>query len=256
MNTALFQKYRKLVAQTFVPIFAKDEYDTEVLLAGCDLAGVEVLEYTLRRDDAAEMLPLLKKRYPNHIVFVGSTIDDERIVYQMRRKYPQLMTVAELSPYVDGYVSMLPYTDETLNKYRNDYIMIPSAETSGEALRQIKSGATFIKVCGPDFSLSKTLHASPVFGYCPTFITGGVRCERMPEAFACGNLLCAAGFDVILSGIAAKELTPELTAERLRTYIETAKQERNNVFPALADAASLSDDDFINALPNYCGLLD
>ena len=52
MKNALLAKFRKTFAQAFVPIFVKDEFDTETLLAGCELAGVSVMEYTLRRPDA------------------------------------------------------------------------------------------------------------------------------------------------------------------------------------------------------------
>jgi len=251
----LFEKYRKAIAQAFIPIFVKDNFDTEVLLEGCRLAGVQVLEYTLRREDAHLVIPTLKQRFPHTVVFSGSTIDSEPIVNQMKGKFPQLMTVAELAPFVDGFVSMLPYSDDTLRKYHNTHVMIPSAETSGEALRQMNSGASFIKVCGPDFSFSKILHAAPVFGYCPTFITGGVRQERIGEAFAAGNILCAAGFDVILSGLDPKTLTPEETAKRLTLYIDTAKAERAKLLPQLAASETMTDAEFAAALPHYCSIL-
>ena len=32
---ALFAKYRKVLEQCFVPIFVRDEFDTETLLRGC-----------------------------------------------------------------------------------------------------------------------------------------------------------------------------------------------------------------------------
>ena len=186
--TTLKQKYRALVEQAFVPIFVKDKFDTKTLIAGCKLAGVDVIEYTLRREDADKVIPTLKAENPEFCVFVGSTIDADDIVVQMKEKNPQLMTVAELAPFVDGFVSMLPYSCETIKKYKDTHLVIPTAETSGEALRQMRAGATFIKVCGPDFGFSKMLHAAPTFNYCPTFITGGVNTARMEEAFECGNV--------------------------------------------------------------------
>ena len=133
------------------------------------------------------------------------------------------MTVAELSPFVDGFVSMLPFSDETLERYAATHLCIPNAQTGGEALRQVGKGAAFIKVLGPDFSFSKQLHATPTFGYCPTYITGGVSRDRMEEAFACGNVLCAAGFDVILRELDPKDATAENVAERIRSFVSTAK---------------------------------
>jgi len=254
MANTLLAKYRKVVEQTFIPIFAKDDYDTEILLKGCELAGAKVIEYTLRRDDADKVIPTLKERYVDNVVFVGSTLDDDTIVQQMKEKYPQIMTIDELAPYVDGFVSMLPYTDETLKKYRNTHISIPAAETSGEAFRQMKSGAAFIKTCGPDFSFSKTLHAVPTFNYCPTFITGGVNRDRMDEAFEAGNILCAAGLELVLKGEKPEKLTAERVAELVSLYINAAKEAREKVNPNLKDIENMSDEEFLNALPNYCSL--
>lgn len=254
MTNTIFDKYRKVIEQTFIPIFVKDDYDTETLLKGCELAGVKVIEYTLRRDDADKVIPTLKKNYQDTVVFVGSTIDDDAIVKQMKEKNPQLMTIDEVAPYVDGFVSMLPYTNETLRKYRNTHITIPAAETAGEAFRQMKNGAAFIKTCGPDFSLSKRLHAAPTFNYCPTFITGGVNRDRMDEAFEAGNILCAAGLEVVLKGEKPETLTAERVAELVSLYINTAKEAREKVNPGLKNIENMLDEEFLEALPNYCSL--
>lgn len=254
MNQTLFSKFRKILEQAFVPIFVKDDFDTETLLKGCELAGVKAIEYTLRREDANVVIPTLRKRYPDTAIFVGSTIDADDIVEQMKEKYPQLMTIAELAQYVDGFVSMLPYSDETLHKYRGTHLLIPAAETSGEALRQMRSGATFIKTCGPDFSFSKKLHAAPTFNYCPTFITGGVNTERMEEAFEAGNILCAAGMDLVLKGEDAKRLTPERVAERISLYIHTAKVAREQTNPEFKNLEKMSDQELLTRFPNYCTL--
>lgn len=254
MNNTLFRNYRKMVEQTWMPIFVKDEFDTEILLEGCRLAGLQVIEYTLRREDAAQVIPTLREKLPGMVLFVGSTIDDEKVVKQMKGKFPQLMTIAELAPYVDGYISMLPYSDETLRKYSPTHLCCPAASTGGEALRQISSGACFIKVLGPDFSFSKQLHALPTFNYCPTYITGGVTCERMEEAFAAGNMLCAAGFDLVLKGEDPAALTPQKVAEKINCFVETAKKTREKIYPQLKDLEKMSDEEFVKALPNYCSV--
>ena len=255
MNEKLFANYRKLFEQAWVPIFGQDEYDTQTLLEGCRLAGLNAIEYTLRRPDAHEIIPTLKAKFPDAVVFVGSTIDDDKIVGQMRNKFPQLMTVEELAPHVDGFVSILPYSNETLQKYRDTHLCIPTAETAGEALRQIKNGASFIKVLGPDFSFSKKLHAVPTFGYCPTFITGGVTKERMIEAFECGNVLCAAGFDVVLRGEDPGKLTAERVAECILSYVQAAKQARATVYAQMENLETLSDEEFLKTIPNYCSVI-
>ena len=256
MKKELLKRFRRVCDQAFVPIFVHDAFSTETLLEGCRLAGVRAIEYTQRREDSNQVIPTLRKRFPETTVMVGSTIDCEAIVRQMRRHHPQLLTISELAPYVDGFVSMLPYSDETLEAYRDTHLLIPTAETSGEALRQMRHGATVIKVCGPDFSLSKFLHAAPTFNYCPTFLTGGVTPERMPEAYACGNMLTAAGFDLILKGEDPAALTPEKVAERLNFFIETARTARAEAQPFWKTASALSDEDFVAAFPHCCSLAE
>lgn len=251
--SSIFANYRKVFEQAWIPLFVKDDYDTDMLLEGCRLAGIQVLEYTLRREDAHKVVPTLKQKFPG-VVLMGSTIDDNAIVEQMKGKYPQLMTIGELAPYVDGFVSILPYSDETLQKYGKTHICIPAAETGGEALRQMKSGAAFIKVIGPDFTFSKQLHSAPTFGCCPTYITGGVTRERMAEAFAAGNVLCASGFDVVLRGEDPAALTAQRTAELITSFVETAKAARADICPQLAAPDTLTDEEFLAKLPNYCSV--
>lgn len=255
MRTELFKKYRKVYEQAWMPIFGQDDFDTEVLLEGCRLAGLQVIEYTLRRADANAVIPTLRERFPDAVIVAGSTIDDENVIRQMQQKFPQLMSIAQLAPFVDGFVSMLPYSDATLQAYSPTHLCIPTAQTGGEALRQVGKGAAFIKVLGPDFSFSKNLHATPTFGYCPTYITGGVTQERMPEAFAAGNVLCAAGFDVVLKGENPETITPERVAQLLCAFVESAKAARASVNPQLSRLEELTDEEFLAVLPNYCSVI-
>ena len=254
MKQKLFANYRRMIEQVWIPIFVKDDLNTDILLEGCALAGLQVIEYTLRREDAAQVVKTLKTRYPDMAFLLGSTIDDDAIVNERKRLYPQLMTMEELAPWVDGFVSMLPYGDETLKKHSKTHICIPAAETSGEALRQVKAGAAVIKVLGPDLALSKRPHALPTFNYCPTYITGGMVPERMEEAFAAGHILTAAGFDVVLKGVAPEDLTPELVAEKIQVFVAAAKAARAKACPQLQDTEVLSDEAFLERLPNYCSI--
>lgn len=254
MGTQLFNAYRKLIAQAWIPIFVDDDFDTEILLEGCRLARLDVIEYTLRRRDANRVVTTLKSRFPETVILMGSTVDADEIVEERKSRFPQLMTLSQLAPYVDGFVSMLPFSDETLRTYKDTHLCIPTADGGGEALRQVKSGAAIIKVLGPDLSLSKRLHALPTFNYCPTYVTGGITEARMEEVFAAGNILCATGFDVLLKGIEPSALTPALVAERIRAFVDSAKEARDRMYPALRDSEKLSDEEFRKALPNYCGI--
>lgn len=252
MSSSLFRAYRRLIEQAWIPIFVDDAFDTGILLEGCRLAKLDVIEYTLRRRDAKQILPTLRASLPDTVILMGSTIDSDEIVQDRKTRFPQLMTLSELAPYVDGFVSMLPYSDETLQTYKSTHLCIPTAESGGEALRQIRSGASVIKVLGPDLSLSKRLHALPTFNYCPTYVTGGITVERMEEAFAAGNILCATGFDVLLKGVEPSALTPKMVAQKLRLFVDTAIEVRGRICPDLKDTACLSDEEFRAVLPNYC----
>ena len=136
MSNQLFCAYRRMIEQAWIPIFVDDAFDTEILLEGCRLAGLSTIEYTLRRRDAKDVIMNLKKRFPETVILMGSTLDAEEIVEERKGRYPQMMTLAELAPYVDGFVSMLPFSDETLQAYRDTHLCIPTAESGGEALRQ------------------------------------------------------------------------------------------------------------------------
>ena len=254
MNNTPLQAYKRLIAQAWIPIFVDDGLDTDILCEGCRLAGLAAIEYTLRRRDARKIAPTLRERFPHAVILMGSTIDSDEIVKERQSRFPQLMTLSELAPYVDGFVSMLPYSDETLKMYQSTHLCIPTAESGGEALRQIKAGAACIKVLGPDLTLARRLHALPTFNYCPTYITGGVTPERMEEVFEAGNILCATGFDVILKGIEPANLTPKTVAERIRLFASAAKRARDAVYPSLKDIDGLSDEAFLLALPNHCGI--
>ncbi len=252
MNKELLKKYRALYEQCFVPIFVHDAFDTEMLLEAVKLAGVKVIEYTLRRDDANEVIPTLKKRFPEMTVCTGSNIDCEKIIGNMKRLYPQLMTMKEMEDCgIDGFVSMLPFSDETIQKYADSHILIPSASTPGEALRQVVAGATFIKMAGGDLGLIKTAKAAPTFGYCPLFVTGGVTPERMEDVYKAGAVLTASGFDLILKGMEPAILTAEIIAEKLLHFINTAKAARKTAYPQLNDVENMTDEEFLAIVPHY-----
>ena len=78
--------------------------------------------------------------------------------------------------------------------------------------------------------------------------------DRMEEAFAAGNMLCAAGFDVVLRGEDPATLTAEKVAEKITCFVENAKKAREAIYPQLKGLESLSDEEFVKVLPNYCSL--
>lgn len=252
MSNKLLKTYRTMYEQCFIPIFIKDDYDTETLLQGCRLAGINAIEYTLRRQDARDMIPNLKSRYGDLVVSVGSTLDSAKIVSKMSKQSPQLMTLDEIASCgVDGFVSMIPWSLRSINQFSKTHIVIPSGETLGECLMQMDAGAHFIKMSGMDLDFVKKCRAIPTFGFCPIFVTGGITLERIPFAFEAGAVLVASGFDVILSGISALGLTPETVCGRLLEFRESARSARNRKYPVLCDAKRLCDEEWLEILPHY-----
>jgi hypothetical protein len=77
----------------------------------------------------------------------------------------------------------------------------------------------------------------------------------MLEAFAAGNVLCAAGFDVVLKGEDPETITAERVAELLRSFVVCAKKARAEINPQLRQLEGLTDEAFLAVLPNYCSVI-
>jgi len=107
--TRLFETYRAIHEQAFVPLFVHDDRDSRLLVDACVEAGCRVIEYTLRRADAHVMIPWIRRQFPRLHILVGSTLDDDGVVRRTRRRHPQLRTLVELADMgVDGFVSDNP----------------------------------------------------------------------------------------------------------------------------------------------------
>jgi 2-keto-3-deoxy-6-phosphogluconate aldolase len=246
----LFEAYRAFHEQGFVPIFVEDELDSRMLLDACAEAGVKGIEYTLRRRDAHQMIPWIREHLPGLFLLAGSAADDEAIVGQRRRHYPQLLTLRELDAMdVDGFVSMMTMSRESIARYAPTRVLMPCAMTSNEAFQQISAGAHFAKVIGPGLDLVRLCRAAPTFDYCPVVITGGMTCPRIPEAVEAGAVLIGSGFDLILRG--ETDVTPANVASRLRECIEVTAEARAAKWPAMARAVGATRQTWLDSLPHY-----
>ena len=247
----LLETYRAVHEQGFVPIFVQDNFDSKALIEGCLKAGCKCIEYTLRRSDAHEMIPWIRKNYPDLYLLVGSTVDNDRIINQMKRKHPQLMTLAQIAELdVDGFVSMLGWSSESIEKYCSDFVIAPTAMTVSEALAQITAGAHFNKLAGTDLGLAKRMRGDAAFDYCPIMITGGMTLERIPEGVQAGGSLIGAGFDLILSGREA-DISSDEIAKTLKVYIETTQQAKVKTWPELSGISKADDKTWLDVLPHY-----
>jgi 2-keto-3-deoxy-6-phosphogluconate aldolase len=245
----LFDAYRALCEQAFVPIFAIDAYDPRMLLDACQAVGMRVVEYTLRRDDAPEMIPWIRQHYPEMFLLIGSTIDDPQIVARARRRHPQLLTLDELAAIgVDGFVTMMGYSVETIRRYAPSHLMIPAAMTLREAMEQSVAGAQMTKLLGPDLTLTRLCVSPAAYGFSPVFLTGGMTADRLPEAFAAGAFVAGAGFELILRGLATKPSSQDVVAA-LRRHMDIARQAQHQRWPDLARAQGKDSQTWLDALP-------
>jgi len=247
----LFDAYRATHEQGFLPIFVHDEFDSEKELEACLEAGLKVIEYTLRREDAATMIPKIREKYPDLYLLIGSTMDDDRIVGKMRRKHPQLRSLAELEAFEpDGYVSMIGWSLESIKKYRGHRIIMPTASTITEAFQQIGAGAHAAKLNGSNLDLVKQCRLAAAFDFCPILVTGGMTPERIPEAIDRGAVLIASGFDLMLKG-ESTDLSVKKMAQAVRTYVDATQEARAKRWPELAAASGSDPQTWLDSLPHY-----
>ncbi len=247
----IIEAYRAIHEQGFMPIFVDNGLDSKMLVEACVNAGVKGIEYTLRRSDAHEMIPWIRRNYPDLFLLVGSTLDDVNIVAHCKKRYPQLLTVPELDEIgVDGFVSMIGWTQDSIRKYSPTRIIIPTASTTTEAFQQISAGAHFIKILGSDISLVKRCRAEPAFDYCPIFVTGGQNPETIPDTIAAGSLLIGSGFDLILKGM-QDDVTCDQVTERLKIYLDVTKDSRAKYWPETVSDTILNNSEWLNNLSHY-----
>ena len=196
------------------------------------------------------MVPWIRKNYPDLFLLVGSTVDSETIVQGMKRRHPYLRTVAEIADMdVDGFVSMLNWTQASLEKYAPTHLIAPTAMTVGEAMQQTVWGAQLQKLAGSDIGFVRRCRGDAAFDYCPIMVTGGQRPEAMEETFAAGAVAVGAGFDLMLKGQPATTDVKAMTAA-LRTYLDAAQAARNKAWPELAAAIGGPKQAWLDALPH------
>ncbi len=248
----LLDAYRALHQQAFIPIFVRDHIpDSKKLLEGCQEAGMRVIEYTLRRLDAHTMIPWIRENCPDLFLLVGSTLDDDAIITKQREKFPQLLTIDELDAMdVDGFISMIGWSEASIKKYHSRRIVIPAVSTSREAFLNVAAGAHFVKVPGSKPELIKSYRWEAAFDYCPLFAPGGLTPDRIPTAVAAGAVITATGFDLTLKECSAEVSVSEIAAI-MKHYMETAQDAQRATWPELAKAADADNQTWLNALPHY-----
>jgi 2-dehydro-3-deoxyphosphogalactonate aldolase len=217
------EKIKILEEQSFIPIMVKDDYDSKMLVEAIVEAGGKVIEYTCRRPGAREMIPWIRKNFPDMLIMGASLVDSNRAEKELSVRYDNFIPVDEMVDLgVDGLISIMRFSSDTYKKYAKDLIMIPGVETHNEALEQYELGADFIKFLGTnpwDVNFIKYFHAAS-HGLFKYLVTGGITPERMQEYKDAGATLFAAGFDLTLKGLSPESLTHTDIIERLKKYYE------------------------------------
>jgi len=249
-TSRLFDTYRCMHEQGFIPIFVENQPDPKMLVEACIKAGVRCIEYTLRCPDADKMIPWIRQNYPDIYLLVGSTLDNDDIIRKAKSKHPQLLTLSELAQMeVDGFVSMVGWKPENIEKYSSTHIVCPCAETVREAFLQLGAGSHFIKVSGPSLELLKNCRKGPTFEACPVMMTGGMNLDKIDAALEAGAIIIGTGFDLLLknqpSNIASHKVT-----DILKQYCNAVKQSRAKYFPEMAEAIGGNTEVWLNSLPH------
>ncbi len=242
--------YRAVHVQGFLPIFVADDRDSKELVEACARAGLRCLEYTLRRQDAHEMIPWIRENYPGMYVLAGSTLDDDGLARQARERHPQVRTLDELAAMgVHGFVSMLGWDIANIRRFAATHLVAPSAMTVREAFLQLAAGAHFIKMPGTELDLVRRCRLDPTFGLCPVMATGMMTLERIPDAVDAGAVSIGSGFDLMLKGL-PKDARVAQVAEVIRSYQECVLEARRRKWPELRQTLEGSDADWLKTLPH------
>ncbi len=250
-NRETLPVYRAVHDQVFLPIFATDTPDWKKQAHACVEAGCQVIEITLRLSNATEVIEWFLNEYPDHYVLVGSTLEEDSVVEKMRSRFPQLRTLDELSALgVHGFVSMTGWSEQTLERFSEHHIVIPTSMTIREAFRQTAAGASFAKVFGNNLELVRMLAGAGCFGACPAMVTGGIGLDRIAQTIESGALLVAAGFELLVEE-GSHEMTQDQWVRKIQTCLETAKKARRDRYPGILTNPDDSNSNWLESLPHY-----
>lgn len=235
MLSIIQNKYKTLLEQAFLPILVADGVDALFEVEAAANAGFKAVEFTLRRPDARQMIPEIRKRFPELLLMVGSVLDSPAVVKKLQGKHPQLMSPEELAACgVDGLISMLDFSDDTISKFRDEMLLMPAAATPAEGLRLFEKGVHFIKVITPYGATINSLTAAPSFNFAPLLVTGGMNMETIPGMTAKKVPLIASGFEVVANGRADALSSSELS-QKLRDFRNVTLESREKAIPGISD---------------------
>ena len=132
----LVERYRIIHQQGFIPIFVSDRLDAVQLAEAAVAAGAKAIEITCRRAAVCDDIRRVRSAIPELLVLAGSVIDDGPIAEFLRAQRPRIPTLNQLCDLgVDGFVSALPLSLESIARFSTTHLLIPGVETVTEAVR-------------------------------------------------------------------------------------------------------------------------
>lgn len=252
----LVERYVTLHRQGFVPIFVSDRFDAVQLAEAAVAAGAKAVEITCRRATVCEDIRRVRAALPDLMILVGSTVDDGPILDFLQRRRPEMPSLAQLADLgVDGFVSALPLSLDTIARWSATHLLIPGVETVGEAVRAVEAGAHFAKFFNTSslgehrrvaLATSAALHAA-----LPIFVTGGVILAKVDAYVEARSAVLGSGWDVILGErYRAAEEDPQTVAlaSALREYMTTMAESRSRHQPQLGGNSTV---EYLGNLPHY-----
>lgn len=219
-------KYDHLIEQGWIPIFVDDGRDAYRLTEACLAASVSTIEVTCRRPDALQEIRRIKARWPELTVLAGSTIDDDRIARYVAGRGTPLPAIDHLADAgADGFVSIFPFSSETISTYSSSHILVPGVSTLGEAYSSIVRGAHFAKMVLTPAEVIGLYTSKPTHGVIPFLVTGNVTANQIDAYVKHGVVLLAGGWDIMLSAVSEANGQETYTAA-VGNYVQAMREAR------------------------------
>lgn len=248
----LKQKYIALHRQGWLPIFVADQFNAVELASVCVEAGLQAVEVTCRRNNAAAEIGEIKRHFPDLIVLAGSVVDNETLYAFLRAKRPDMPSIENLREAgADGFVAQFPLSATTLRTYSREYICISGVETLQEAVEAVHEGAHFTKFCMLPPERLKQLTGAPTHGLLPIFYTGGASLDKIPHYISAGAAIVGGGWD-LMSGNDYTTLQQNMNRATLVGIVTEYKQKFDEARMAAGLGACGSDDrSYADSIPHY-----
>lgn len=256
MTRSLKEKYVDVHKQGWIPIFVNDSLDALRLAEICVENGFKAIEVTCRRPRVAEELAQIRSAFPELIILVGSTVDDDSVLLPfLRSRRPDMPSLEQLTGLgVDGFVAQLPFSQTTIKKYSNQYIMIPGVESMAEGVAALNAGAHFTKYCSCSPDRIKQINSEAAHRLFPVFYTGGASLATLRGYVSAGTALVGGGWDLMLSDIKEEMrvgFNSRKAAERLVSYRQEIQNARAELIPNYKKLAKAGPDEYLRGFSHY-----